>query len=57
MLTENNRSKKFIKRYILNTNVMGRSKELFEDMRNKQKENDSDDNDDEDNVTIGYIYK
>jgi hypothetical protein len=36
---------------------MGRSKELFEDMRNKQKENDSDDNDDEDNVTIGYIYK
>jgi hypothetical protein len=57
MLTENNRSKKFIKRYILNTNVMGRSKELFEDMRNKQKENDSDNNDDEDNVTIGYIYK
>jgi len=35
---------------------MGRSKELFEDMRNK-KENDSDNEDDEDNVTIGYIYK
>jgi hypothetical protein len=36
---------------------MGRSKELFEDMRNKKKENDSDNKDDEDNVTIGYIYK
>lgn len=35
---------------------MGRSKELFEDMRNK-KENDLDNEDDEDNVTIGYIYK
>lgn len=36
---------------------MGISRELFEDMRNKKKENDSDNEDNEDNVTIGYIYK
>lgn len=35
---------------------MGKSRELFEDMRDK-KENDLDNEDDEDNVTIGYIYK
>jgi hypothetical protein len=36
---------------------MGRSRELFEDMRNKKKENDTENEDDVENVTIGYIYK